>query len=265
MSEREIQEMLNIVRGEYQPSNEDRDRIYRAVIAVPGLPASPATGKGISSLTLLKGFGATVLTLGLAAGVYLGVESRNSTDDTLPVAAERTNAGAAPAETTAAGPVVRAPVISGTPEKEPLKNQSLPAVSEPSPSGPSDAEIHGAEDHAPMVRGAQHSGISGKAHVKKAEKQPEAPADTLADEMKLVSRAAAAINDGNPGTALTVLNQHRQRFPEGIMAQERNGLEIIALCASGQNAKGLKRYRKFKSRSPNAPILMRITKTCGYQ
>lgn len=252
MSERELQEMLEIVRGEYQPSNEDRDRVYRAVMAAPGLSAPTAgAGKGISSLTLLKGFGATVVTIGLAVAVYnhfstppvssdarevSSVENHQNNSVSTPPAAELSDTEIAmsmtPAPTSTTVPST-APAMAPTPSPA----ETTAAIPEDTP-------------------------LSHRKHRAQPAKQQS---DTLAAEMKLVSRAAGEINGGRHRAALTLLQTHRLSFPKGIMAQERDGLEIIALCSSGKDARAQQKYDAFKRHSPNAPILMRITKTCGYR
>ncbi len=248
MNERELQEMLEIVRGEYQPSDEDRNRVYKAVMAAPGLSAPTAgAGKGISSLTLLKGFGATVLTLGLAMGVYIHFSTQpvsssakersnivNQQNNVVvpPPAAELSDTEIAAAPTPTTGPAT-APAMGPTPESA-TTTATIP-------------------DDAPLTH---------RKHKAQSLKQPN---DTLAAEMRLVSRAAVEINGGHHRAAITLLRKHRRSFPGGIMSQERDGLEIIALCSSGQDARAKQKYSAFRRHSPNAPIMMRITKTCGYQ
>ena len=252
MSERELQEMLEIVRGEYQPSDEDRDRVYRAVMAAPGLSAPTAgAGKGISSLTLLKGFGATVVTIGLAMAVYNHFSAPPASSDAKEVSAvehpQNSAVPTAPAAEVSDTEIAGAPTPTTGPAPAPA---TAPAMAPTRVSATTTAAI---PDDVPL---------SHRKHRAQPVRQPN---DTLAAEMKLVSRAAVEINGGHHRAAITLLQKHRRSFPEGIMAQERDGLEIIALCSSGQDARAQKKYSTFRRNSPNAPILMRITKTCGYQ
>jgi len=59
--------------------------------------------------------------------------------------------------------------------------------------------------------------------------------DALAQEVALLSRAAAALHDGNPTQALVALNEHEQKFPRGWLAEDRTAARIRALCALGRS------------------------------
>jgi hypothetical protein len=56
------------------------------------------------------------------------------------------------------------------------------------------------------------------------------PGDALAKEAKLLSRAQAAMRDGDPERALAALAEHARRFPAGTMQLERDALHVIASC-----------------------------------
>lgn len=60
--------------------------------------------------------------------------------------------------------------------------------------------------------------------------RPEAdPAsDALAQEMRLVHEARVQL-DEDPGAALDLLEQHRTRFPQGVLAEEREAYAILAM------------------------------------
>ncbi len=52
--------------------------------------------------------------------------------------------------------------------------------------------------------------------------------DALAQEMRLVHEARVQLED-DPAAALVLLEQHRQRFPEGALAEEREAHAILAM------------------------------------
>jgi len=52
--------------------------------------------------------------------------------------------------------------------------------------------------------------------------------DALAQEMRLVHEARVQL-EADPGAALDLLEQHRQRFPEGALAEEREAYAILAM------------------------------------
>ncbi|GAB4112695.1 MAG: hypothetical protein OHK0013_48500 [Sandaracinaceae bacterium] len=53
-------------------------------------------------------------------------------------------------------------------------------------------------------------------------------ADALAQEMRLVHEARVRL-DEDPHAALDMLEQHRSRFPEGALAEEREAYAILAM------------------------------------
>ncbi len=72
--------------------------------------------------------------------------------------------------------------------------------------------------------------------------RPEAdPAtDALAQEMRLVHEARIQL-EADPGAALDLLEQHRTRFPEGALAEEREAYAILAMVMTEQPAGEIER------------------------
>lgn len=66
-------------------------------------------------------------------------------------------------------------------------------------------------------------------------KDDTAATDSLADELALLRRAQAFMNQGHAADALTVLQEHARAYPQGQLAHERRRARIKALC-------GLKRH-----------------------
>lgn len=56
-------------------------------------------------------------------------------------------------------------------------------------------------------------------------------ADALAQEMRLVREARSQI-ETDPSAALELLAQHRQRFPRGALAEEREAYAILAMIVA---------------------------------
>jgi hypothetical protein len=57
------------------------------------------------------------------------------------------------------------------------------------------------------------------------------PAGDLRAEMAVLQRAEAALRAGRSERALRETRAHRTLFPDGELREERQGLELIALCA----------------------------------
>jgi len=65
---------------------------------------------------------------------------------------------------------------------------------------------------------------------------PIAPAkpDRLAEEVTLLSSAVSDLRAGRVSVALKTLDEHRRRFPSGILTEERCAARAQALCALGR-------------------------------
>lgn len=59
--------------------------------------------------------------------------------------------------------------------------------------------------------------------------------DRLAEEVALLTRAEKEFHAGNLKRALVAADEHRLKFPKGVLAQERVSLRIQVLCGLGRN------------------------------
>ena len=89
------------------------------------------------------------------------------------------------------------------------------------------------------------------------------PADNLAEEVALLSQASADLHAGRPAAALTVLDEHRRKFPHGALVQERTSARVQALCALGWMNDAQAELARLARMSPNSPHLARARKACG--
>lgn len=111
------------------------------------------------------------------------------------------------------------------------------------------AELAGESD--PRDRGPLPSGPRGVAEVATTPAvaapapEPEVPpADgerpdspsTLAEEVRILRAAEAALASGDPHGALVLLEEHVDRFPAGALARERDVRRVGALCRVGRVA-----------------------------
>jgi hypothetical protein len=89
------------------------------------------------------------------------------------------------------------------------------------------------------------------------------PADSLAEEVAMLSHASAELLAGRPAAALNALDEHRRKFPRGELAQERTSARIQALCALGRMNDAQAELARLARTSPNSPHLARARKACG--
>lgn len=80
--------------------------------------------------------------------------------------------------------------------------------------------------------------------------------------MKLLEKAQDALRT-RPAEALTITNEHAQRFPSSAFAQEREVIAIEALVKTGRKAEAKKRVERFKARFPGSGHTRRLDTLVG--
>jgi hypothetical protein len=91
---------------------------------------------------------------------------------------------------------------------------------------------------------------------KRPETFPREPSieTSLARERQLIERARAELHAGRPADAQTALHVHEREFPNGVLLEERLGLQIEVLAAHGETAAARQRAVEFRSRFPGSPL-----------
>lgn len=95
---------------------------------------------------------------------------------------------------------------------------------------------------------------------KRAQDKASGPSD--ADELRLISRAASLLRDGEPKEALELLQEHGRKFPASQLNVERRGLSVLARCGAGQVEQGRRERDEFLRDAAGAPIAARVRKAC---
>jgi len=89
------------------------------------------------------------------------------------------------------------------------------------------------------------------------EEEPKRPAARKASEVQLLQQARKVVDD-DPREALGLLAEHAARFPNGMLAPEREVLAIEALRKLGDTHAADKRLRAFRARYPDSLHLRRL-------
>jgi hypothetical protein len=71
-------------------------------------------------------------------------------------------------------------------------------------------------------------------------------------ERALLDLATTAFARGEPAESLGALDRHRQRYPNGLFAEEREALAIRALVGLGRTTEARERGRLFVAKYPNS-------------
>lgn len=233
-------DFLDAAREGLEPTAADRARLRRSIAAqIVGIAAVTATTAGASAGTAAGGAAATA---GAAAGssvvakVVLGAIAVSlAVGLGAMVARDRGPAGpltvtAAEGGTSLAAPV---PVVSAAPIAPRVE------VTEPSPP-------------PPPVAPAAHPAAS------RAASEGE-----LTVETRLLARATEALRGGDPRAALALLDEHRRRFPRGILTEERDASRVFALCAMGSEQEALRSARQFAREHPRSGLGPKVARACG--
>jgi hypothetical protein len=77
------------------------------------------------------------------------------------------------------------------------------------------------------------------------------------EEARLVARARESLNH-DPQTTLVLLDDARQKFGAGALAQERAGLRVLALFSLGRTATATNEAKTYLAKYPQGPLAHRI-------
>ena len=222
----EARELVDLARGSRTPSDEQRERAFRAVmtglaggagLSPVKLAAAKATGK--SSLIWLKWAlpALVVASAGVSAYVLAGRPSAPTVSE-LPSALSRPNAAAVAS---------LVPVTSDSDSSPPLALSAAPEASAaPPPRAPASALKPSADD--------------------------------LVQELSLLHQALAESRSGHAARALELAHQHAQRYPNSRLRVEREAIQVRSLCALGRASEA----RKIADRLPNSPVSAALQETC---
>lgn len=88
----------------------------------------------------------------------------------------------------------------------------------------------------------------------------DAIGDDLSAEMRLLSEARLELGNDDPSACIVLLDQHRERFPSGALAEERDAYTILALHALARDQEVERRYGDFRADYPESSFLDRIAR-----
>lgn len=85
------------------------------------------------------------------------------------------------------------------------------------------------------------------------------PDERLAAERVLVERARSALARGRQSDALVALREHRKRFKDGQLAEEREALTVAALASQGESEQARATADRFRKRYPKSLLLPAVS------
>jgi hypothetical protein len=160
-------------------------------------------------------------------------------------------------------------LVSWGPGSEPaLVVESLPIASEPAPLHEAPISIPygpvsgvALPPAAPAAPATEAPEVAAPPRSTTARPRVGGEEDDFAGELKLLAAGQAAIQRGQLGEGLTLLRSHKQRFPRGHFAQERDALIAIARCEGGQ-ARAREAGQKFLQTNSDSIHAERVRSAC---
>ncbi len=226
----EARALLEAARDGDDPTPQDRSRIARALAASLGIAvlapgSAQATSVAVASATALTVFKTVVVVAAFVAVGAGAVWSRR-----LPVGVPPTSAAVSRVV-----PTVRAA------EAPPVR------VVATEPSLPSPVAVVVAPPLLP----------TRAAHV------PARTIDTLRAASELLGEAHRAMNSGANEQALAILTTYRERFPHGVLSEERDVQRVLVLCRLGRREEAQAAAAGFLRAHPRSPLVSRVERACA--
>jgi TolA-binding protein len=86
--------------------------------------------------------------------------------------------------------------------------------------------------------------------------------DRLAAEVAILSQAAKDLRSGRPADALSALNEHQKKFPNGLLTQERRAARAEALCSLGRYTEAQSELSTLSRTAPQSPLTVQAQTRC---
>lgn len=207
-----------------------------------GRPAATAPWFGFSGLP------GRMLGVGLAVGVLVGgwvgysLGQRGADADASIVVSDRsTPAGIAPA--------------------------AAPSEPVPTPAASSDGSEPGSASPGPTQVGAAAAleptpATSARPARRAVRAAPRAAESSLAEELAMLQRARRALGAGNGLLALGIVSELDERFPKGVLVEERIATRVFSLCALERVTEARAVGREFLARHPSSVYAERVRTSC---
>jgi hypothetical protein len=224
-----------------------------------GNAATATAGKGVALIAGVVG-GGLVLSGILAVGLGSGLRGKGPSVE----AAASVVASAAPTETNdsststgATAPTAASPSIDEPSTRRAVSDPQPRAKNEPSSASRVSPTAKSEASNLHEQRPETDQGASAAAA---APVTAPTPTTSAPSEASLLTQARAALG-GDPERALALTNQHAQRFPNGVLAQEREVIAIAALRALGRSDAANRRGTLFEQRYPGSAHRSKVEQT----
>jgi len=223
----EARRLLELTREARTPSAQDKARVDRLLGAALALGSATAHAASGSAATKVVGTAAAIKWAGIALLAIggAGYVGWRATHRTPP-----------PAPMAVVAPAVTAP------EPPAPATRAGPAAAEPEAAAEPQALRAASPAHASRTKASE---------------------TTLPEELDLLHDAQSKWRAGNAAAALSLLSEHRKRFPRSQLASERDALTVLSLCATNRAAEARKLGRRFLQTAQRSPLRTSVEESCG--
>jgi hypothetical protein len=253
--------VIQQAQSELAPSPAIRERHEAALLAriardlplgsdVSGLRAlgRPAAGTPWFGFSGLPG---RMLGVGLAVGVLVGSWVGYSLGQRRADLDARRAASAAP---------LPADVAPAAPPPEPIA--APPAASAEPGSVPSESPVTSPTQVAASAIAEPIPAGSGRPPKRAVRAAPRAAESSLAEELAMLQRARRALGAGNGLLALGIVSELDERFPKGVLIEERIATRVFSLCALDRVPEARAVGREFLARYASSVYAERVRTSC---
>ncbi|MGZ3478243.1 MAG: outer membrane protein assembly factor BamD [Polyangiales bacterium] len=210
---------------DFHPKPGTRDAVWSGVLAeLAAAPvATPSVKPAVSSKISLK-IVAGLIVVGLVAWVFFGRGPK-------PQQVEAPTASSPAVASTASAPI-----------PAPSAATPSPCVPTAEPAAPAPSSVPQPVKVAPPPSASASSTLASR----------------LREESELIGQARAALRNGDYAKAQSFLATAHDKFPSGVLVQERKALEIEVLVRTGKKAEAAAMADDFLNAYPNSPHAARI-------
>ena len=241
--------VLEGARKELSPSASDRMRIRSHLLGnTAWFQPAPVRRSFVRGLTRSWRGG---LALGFAVGALLGFGVSHGVSLALQHTAAVDAAATAELASALGGAPLAAPAVA-----EVVAPVESAAAAEPvGLDKPADPPRHAESSsmRRSSARGALERGERSKA---------EESGSTLAQELALLQRARRALNRNDALLALGIVQSLDERFPDGVLMEERAATRILSLCQLGRNDEAAEQGHHFLLAHPRSVYAERVRHSC---
>lgn len=229
--------LIRAGRTAFRPQPSDRERVLQSLTQALGesasvgaahrtqLPASSVVGQSAVRSWVLGGLGA----LAVSAGVVVATHPWTTA--------------------TTASSQASTPMASPIPASEPAFSAGIPSLN---------AEDLPLEGLPRSQRPGPQPSVARPPLSARA-----VPADSLPEEVSLLSKAEQQLNAGRADEALRTLGEHERHFPSGALAAERLAVRVQSLCALGRVGEAKTELAKLGRTYPGFAHFDRARRFCG--